>query len=201
MLKSVCEAKTKYNSELLWRAFPGGPVVRVQCFHCSMTLIPSQGTKTLHATQHGEKKECYCGKCFESGSISCSVISDSATPWTVAHQDPPSMEFSRQEYRSSLPLSTLGIFLTQGSNLHFLHPLHWQVVSSPLCHLGSPHPKLDLSQKAKKQNFDLAVKPEPCDCILLTSLEVTKEDTVKWEEVSSSPNKVGVESVRNPICL
>ena len=29
---------------------------------------------------------------------SCSVVSDSATPWTVAHQAPPSMGFSRQEY-------------------------------------------------------------------------------------------------------
>ena len=27
-----------------------------------------------------------------------------ATPWTVAHQDPPSMGFSRQEYWSGLPL-------------------------------------------------------------------------------------------------
>ena len=26
-----------------------------------------------------------------------------ATPWTVAHQAPPSMEFSRQEYWSGLP--------------------------------------------------------------------------------------------------
>ena len=75
----------------------------------------------------------------------------------------------------------------QGSNLHLLRPLHWQVDSSPPCHLGSPHPKLDLSQKAEKQNFDLAAKPELCDCILLTRLEVTKEDTVKWEEVSSPP--------------
>ena len=31
----------------------------------------------------------------------CSVVSDSfATPWTVAHQAPLSMEFSRQEYWS-----------------------------------------------------------------------------------------------------
>ena len=27
-----------------------------------------------------------------------------ATPWTAAHQDPPSMGFSRQEYWSGLPL-------------------------------------------------------------------------------------------------
>ena len=35
----------------------------------------------------------------------CSVMSDSfSTPWTVAHQAPPSMGFSRQEYWSGLPL-------------------------------------------------------------------------------------------------
>ena len=32
-----------------------------------------------------------------------SVVSDSATPWTVAHQAPPFMGFSRQEYWSRLP--------------------------------------------------------------------------------------------------
>ena len=31
-----------------------------------------------------------------------------------------------------------GIFLTQGSNLHLLRLLHWQVDSLPLSHLGSP---------------------------------------------------------------
>ena len=30
-------------------------------------------------------------------------MSDSATPWTVAYQAPPSMGFSRQEYWSGLP--------------------------------------------------------------------------------------------------
>ena len=30
--------------------------------------------------------------------LSCSVTSDSATPWTVAHQAPLSMGFSRQEW-------------------------------------------------------------------------------------------------------
>ena len=30
--------------------------------------------------------------------VSCSVMSDSATPWTVAHQAPLSKGFSRQEY-------------------------------------------------------------------------------------------------------
>ena len=38
----------------------------------------------------------------------CSVLSDSAIPWTAVHQAPLSMEFSRQEYWSGLPFPTLG---------------------------------------------------------------------------------------------
>ena len=37
-----------------------------------------------------------------------SVISDSATPGTVTHQAPLSMEFSRQEHWSGLPFPTPG---------------------------------------------------------------------------------------------
>ena len=36
--------------------------------------------------------------------VSHSVTSNSATPWTAAHQAPPSMELSRQEYWSGVPL-------------------------------------------------------------------------------------------------
>ena len=40
-----------------------------------------------------------------------------ATPWTaVAHQAPPSMEFSRQEYWSRLPFPSPGDLPTQGLN-------------------------------------------------------------------------------------
>ena len=35
-------------------------------------------------------------------------MSDSATPWTVARQAPPSMEFPRQECRSGLPFPSPG---------------------------------------------------------------------------------------------
>ena len=59
---------------------------------------------------------------FESESVSHSVVSNSATPWTVAHQALLLMEFSRQEYWSGQPHSLLqGIFLTQGLNLCLLH--------------------------------------------------------------------------------
>ena len=40
--------------------------------------------------------------------LSHSVMSDFASPWTVAHQAPLSMEFSRQEYWSELPFSPPG---------------------------------------------------------------------------------------------
>ena len=40
---------------------------------------------------------------FTLARWSCSVTSDSATPWTVVHQAPQSMKFSRQEYRIGLP--------------------------------------------------------------------------------------------------
>ena len=39
---------------------------------------------------------------LESESVSCSVLSDSATVWTGACQVPLSMEFCRQEYWSGL---------------------------------------------------------------------------------------------------
>ena len=38
----------------------------------------------------------------------CSVMSDSVTPWTVAHQIPLSIEFCRQEYWSGLPFPPAG---------------------------------------------------------------------------------------------
>ena len=40
--------------------------------------------------------------------VSRSVVSDFATPWTVAYQAPPSMAFSRQEYWSGLPFPSPG---------------------------------------------------------------------------------------------
>ena len=38
----------------------------------------------------------------------CSVLSDSETPWTVAHQALLSTEFSREEYWSRLPFCLPG---------------------------------------------------------------------------------------------
>ena len=54
----------------------------------------------------------YMGLCRQSVVQSLIHVRLFATPWTVAHQAPLSMEFSRQEYWS---------VLTQGSNLGLLH--------------------------------------------------------------------------------
>ena len=40
--------------------------------------------------------------------VSCSVVSESAALWTVAHQAPLSMEFARQEYWSGQPFPSPG---------------------------------------------------------------------------------------------
>ena len=44
-----------------------------------------------------------------------------ATPWTVAYQAPPSMEFSRQDTGVGCHFLLQGIFLTQGSNPGLQH--------------------------------------------------------------------------------
>ena len=45
-------------------------------------------------------------------SLSCVRLFE--TPWTVAHQAPPSMGFSRQEYWSGLPFPSPGDLLDPG---------------------------------------------------------------------------------------
>jgi len=41
-------------------------------------------------------------------SCACSVVSDSATPWTAAHQAPLTVEYIRQEYWCGLPFPPPG---------------------------------------------------------------------------------------------
>ena len=97
-----------YEERLKWPVrrktgeFLGGPVVKNPPFNArDMGSIPGQGTKILHRK-------------WKKRKWSLSVISNSATPWTVAYQAPPSMEFSRQEYWTGLSFPSPGIFLTQG---------------------------------------------------------------------------------------
>ena len=88
----------------------------------------------------------------QEGNVHCqvaSVVSDSATPWTVARQAPLSMEFSRHEYWSGLPfpppwdLPDLGIELVSPASPAFAGRFFtisttWALCSfkNPLCSLS-----------------------------------------------------------------
>ena len=74
----------------------------------------------------GERKHIKLYMSYDSMCIRLFV-----TLWTVSHQVPLSMGFSRQEYCSELPHPPPGIFPTQGSNLRLLCLLHWQEGSLP----------------------------------------------------------------------
>ena len=89
--------------------------------HILFTEAPSLPTQTV-----------LCGSvCAQS----LSHVQLFVTPWSVAHQAPPSMEFSRKEHRSGLPFPPSGIVSTQRSNPHLLH---WQVDPLPPEPCGKP---------------------------------------------------------------
>ena len=62
-----------------------------------------------------------------------------ATPWTVAHQVPLSMGFSRQEYWSGLPFPTPGDLPDPGMEPTSLVSPALAGDSLPLHHLGGPY--------------------------------------------------------------
>ena len=62
-------------------------------------------------------------------------MSNSVTPWTVAHQAPPSMEFPRQESWSGLPFPSEGVLLDPGIEPR---PPTLQADALPSEHQGSP---------------------------------------------------------------
>ena len=71
--------------------------------------------------------------------LSHSVIANSfVTPWTVAHQAPIPWDFPGKNTGVGCYFLLQGIILTQELNPRLLCLLHWQAVSLPLPHLGSP---------------------------------------------------------------
>ena len=76
---------------------------------------------------------CHC--CCYCLVLSCVCF---AIPWTVAHQAPLSVGFSRQGYWAAIPFSR-EIFLTQGSIPHLLHCkwvlYHWATREANLDHV------------------------------------------------------------------
>ena len=75
-------------------------------------------TKTLYFLEL--KKTIYNYYLSAKYMISCNIHNTSsiiATAWTVAHQAPLSMRFSRQEYWSGLPFPSLGYLSHSGIKL------------------------------------------------------------------------------------
>ena len=70
------------------------------------------------------------------------------TPWTVAHQAPLFMGFSRQQYWSGLPVPSPGDLPDPGVklSLNLLSLLHWQADSLPQLHLAIPSTLLTIDQ-------------------------------------------------------
>ena len=70
--------------------------------------------------------------------ICASHIQLIVAPWTVAHQVPLPWNFPGKNTGVDCHFLLQGIFPTQGSKPHLLHPLHWQAGSLPLVSPGKP---------------------------------------------------------------
>ena len=89
----------------------------------STKMVPSELAETTNVFHFGRKAKLLSRVWFFE------------TPWTVAHQAPLYMGFSRQEYWSGLPFLLQGIFLIQWLNLGLLH---CRRILYYLSHKGNP---------------------------------------------------------------
>ena len=79
-------------------------------------------------------------------SLSCVRLFE--TPWTIAHQAPPSMRFSRQEYWSGLPFPSPGYVLTKPGPLEMGMANHFSILA------------LRIPQTVMKRQKDRTLKDE-----------------------------------------
>ena len=117
-----------------------------------------------------------------------------ATPWTVAHQAPPSMEFSKQEYWSGLPFPSPGDLPDPG-----IKPASPALQADAL----SPEPpgKPDVCMMGKRTRSKklhshrrFTVRRVPwAPCVCETSLCV-------WWTVQSGPPHAGLEGELKSVC-
>ena len=108
----------------LW-SLPAGRQALIKAFQlCDLRQVTSPSSKSASHVKTGliiivpiSRGSCVC-VCVHVHTRTCcvaSVVSDSLRPlWTVAHQAPLSMEFSRQEYWSGVPCPPPGDLLDPG---------------------------------------------------------------------------------------
>ena len=123
-----------------------------------------------------------------------SVVSDSATPWTVAHQALPSMGFSRQEYWSGLPFPSPGNFPTQGSNPGLPH---CRQALYPLSHRGSHIP---VKKEYLPRNLVKWIKRNPGKPSSNSHWKTSYLVEVVSRLCRSSPNQQMCIFIRNNLC-
>ena len=93
------------------------PVLEVQILDSVSPQLTGNISKVdLYAANLENKAKIFPKKWYDRCVCVCalSCVWLFATPWTVAHQAPLSIEFSRQEYWSRLPLPTPGDLLDPG---------------------------------------------------------------------------------------
>ena len=93
-----------------WRAFWMLPAASLSSHTCAHVLagVVSFVRKKMLQERRKRTSQWFSGKEGKK-KVSHSVVSSSfATPWTVALQAPPSVEFSRQEYWGGSPFSSPG---------------------------------------------------------------------------------------------
>ena len=95
--------------------------------HCTLTFPHKQSCLVFIPTTNIKVK-------VKVKSLSCVRLL--ATPWTAAHQAPPSMGFSRQEYWSGVPLPSPQISRAPLiSSLHTKPSLRMRLLGSPAWHM------------------------------------------------------------------
>ena len=106
-------------------------------------------------------------------SVTQSYADSFVSPWTITHQAPLSMEFSRHEYQNRLPFPTAGDLPDPGIDIRLSHLLTWQVDSLPLSHYGMKITfKLEIVLELKSVGSDYVQTlhgdfQRPCDIIVL----------------------------------
>ena len=100
-----------------WTEEPGG-LQSMGSQRVGHNLATFPFTFQVHLSEYKSLCERFLVICRKRSLFSFSVVSDSATPWTIARQVPLSMGFPRQEYY--LPFPTPGDHITHNFMHHFL---------------------------------------------------------------------------------